>query len=86
MRSAVAATDASKSERKGRIDCILGRLEAGDELGVYDMIVMFRVSRTTVYRDMDELEAYHGVDRRTEATGKTGPGETVWYMPGADDE
>lgn len=80
----MAATDTAKSARKERLDCILSRLESGDELGVYDMIVMFRVSRQTVYRDMNELEKHHGVDRRREATGKTGPGETVWYMPGRE--
>lgn len=77
----MAATDTSKSERKERLDCILDRLEDGEEFAVYDLVAMFRISSTTARRDMYELERYHNVKRRREATGKTGSDEVVWYVP-----
>lgn len=80
----MAATETAKSERKERLDAILECLRSGDELATYDMVVKFRVHPSTVYRDMSELERYHGVERRREATGKTGSGEVVWYIPGAE--
>lgn len=74
---------AKKTCKKERLEVILDRLRDGEELGVYDMVVMFRISNATVYRDMTELERYERVERKTESTGYSGAGETVWYFPGA---
>lgn len=41
-----------------RCETVLGLLKSGDELGVYDMIVRFRVHVSTVYLDMAHLERY----------------------------
>lgn len=67
----------AKVEKKERLDTILQRLQSGEELGVYDCIVMFHIDKSTVYRDMNELESYEGVVKKSDR------GETVWHVPGS---
>ena len=70
-------------QKKDRLTQILDLLLSGDELGVYDIIVKFRVHVSTVYRDMAELEKFEGVQRRSEPTPGSRGEETVWYLPEA---